>query len=253
MGAISTTLRGIVPGMPTGRRARFSKIEIMSSKRPLLDPTRVREEIAAVAARMIAEDGADYATAKRKAARQVLGSESRAAGEWLPDNEQVETEVREYQALFQSDSQPRVLALLRRIALVLMEGLQVHNPYLAGAVFNGTASEHSDIHLQVFCDSPKDVAIFLLNAGVDFDTTESAHFAGRDEVETLSFLWRGQWPASREARELAQELRAETGTPVGVHIALYDMNDVRGARRTDASGKAARGDAAAVRALLSKG
>jgi hypothetical protein len=31
------------------------------------------------------------------------------------------------------------------------------------------------------------------------------------------------------------------------------MNDVRGARRTDASGKAARGDAAAVRALLSKG
>ncbi|MEW6318865.1 MAG: UDP-N-acetylmuramate--alanine ligase, partial [Pseudomonadota bacterium] len=157
------------------------------------------------------------------------------------------------QALFQAESQPRVLALLRRIALVLMEGLAIHNPYLAGAVFNGTASEHSDIHLQVFCDSPKDVAIFLLNAGVDFDTTESAHFAGRDEVETLSFLWRGQWPAGPESRELARELRAETGTPVGVHIALYDMNDVRGARRADATGKTQRGDAAAVRALLSQG
>jgi len=223
------------------------------SKRPTLDPARVREEIAITAARMIAEDGADYATAKRKAARQVLGTESRAPGEWLPDNEQVETEVREYQALFQAESQPRVLALLRRIALLLMEGLAVHNPYLAGAVFNGTASEHSDIHLQVFCDSPKDVAIFLLNAGVDFDTTESAHFAGRDEVETLSFLWRGQWPAGAESRELARELRAETGTPVGVHIALYDMNDVRGARRADTTGKAQRGDAAAVRALLSQG
>ncbi|HWV05065.1 MULTISPECIES: UDP-N-acetylmuramate--alanine ligase [unclassified Ralstonia] len=222
-------------------------------KRPSLDPARVREEIAITAARMIAEDGADYATAKRKAARQVLGTESRAPGEWLPDNEQVETEVREYQALFQAESQPRVLALLRRIALLLMEGLAVHNPYLAGAVFNGTASEHSDIHLQVFCDSPKDVAIFLLNAGVDFDTTESAHFAGRDEVETLSFLWRGQWPAGAESRELARELRAETGTPVGVHIALYDMNDVRGARRADATGKTQRGDAAAVRALLSQG
>lgn len=223
------------------------------SKRPTLDPARVREEIAVTAARMIAEDGADYATAKRKAARQVLGTESRAPGEWLPDNEQVETEVREYQALFQAESQPRVLALLRRIALLLMEGLAVHNPYLAGAVFNGTASEHSDIHLQVFCDSPKDVAIFLLNAGVEFDTTESAHFAGRDEVETLSFLWRGQWPAGTESRELARELRAETGTPVGVHIALYDMNDVRGARRADATGKTQRGDAAAVRALLSQG
>ena len=223
------------------------------SKRPTLDPARVREEIAVTAARMIAEDGADYATAKRKAARQVLGTESRAPGEWLPDNEQVETEVREYQALFQAESQPRVLALLRRIALLLMEGLAVHNPYLAGAVFNGTASEHSDIHLQVFCNSPKDVAIFLLNAGVEFDTTESAHFAGRDEVETLSFLWRGQWPAGPESRELARELRAETGTPVGVHIALYDMNEVRGARRADATGKTQRGDAAAVRALLSQG
>jgi hypothetical protein len=211
------------------------------SRRSPLDPARVREEIAAVAARMIAEDGADYATAKRKAARQVLGTESRAAGVWLPDNELIETEVREYQALFQADSQPRVLALLRRIALVLMEGLEIFNPYLAGAVFNGTASEHSDIHLQVFCDSPKDVAIFLLNAGVDFDTTESAHFAGRDEVETLSFLWRGQWPAGRAS------------TPVGVHIALYDLNDVRGARRADATGKTLRGDAAAVRALLSEG
>jgi hypothetical protein len=88
---------------------------------------------------------------------------------------------------------------------------------------------------------------------VDFDTTESAHFAGRDEVETLSFLWRGQWPAGRASRELAQELRAETGTPVGVHIALYDLNDVRGARRADATGKTLRGDAAAVRALLSEG
>ena len=223
------------------------------SKRPTLDPARVREEIAVTAARMIAEDGVDYATAKRKAARQVLGTESRAPGEWLPDNEQVETEVREYQALFQAESQPRVLALLRRIALVLMEGLAIHNPYLAGAVFNGTASEHSDIHLQVFCDSPTDVAIFLLNAGVDFETTESAHFAGRDEVETLSFLWRGQWPAGPESRELARQLRAETGTPVGVHIALYDMNDVRGARRADATGKTQRGDAAAVRALLSQG
>ena len=223
------------------------------SRRSPLDPARVREEIAAVAARMIAEDGADYATAKRKAARQVLGTDSRAAGVWLPDNEQVETEVREYQALFQAESQPRVLALLRRIALVLMEGLAVHNPYLAGAVFNGTASEHSDIHLQVFCDSPKDVAIFLLNAGVDFDTTESAHFAGRDEVETLSFLWRGQWPAGPDSRELARELRAETGTPVGVHIALYHLNDMRGARRADSAGKTQRGDAEAVRALLSQG
>ena len=72
------------------------------------DPLRVREEIAIAAARLIAEDGLDYSTAKRKAARQVVG-ETRIGGEWLPDNDQIEDEIREYQALFQSDSQPAVL------------------------------------------------------------------------------------------------------------------------------------------------
>lgn len=62
-------------------------------RRPTLDPIRLREEIAQAAARMIAEDGTDYATAKRKAARQLLG-DVRVAGEWLPDNEAVEAEVR---------------------------------------------------------------------------------------------------------------------------------------------------------------
>src|ERR1700733_16224858 len=86
------------------------------------DPQRVREEIAIAAARMIAEDGLDYATAKRKAARQVVG-ESRVAGEWLPDNDQIEVEIREYQSLFQGDSQPALLRRLRRIAIDWMERL----------------------------------------------------------------------------------------------------------------------------------
>ncbi|MDF3889139.1 UDP-N-acetylmuramate--alanine ligase, partial [Cupriavidus basilensis] len=203
---------------------------------------------AQAAARMIAEDGADYATAKRKAARQLLG-DIRVTGEWLPDNEMVEAEVRAYQALFHSDSQPRVLALLRRLAILAMSDLAAFRPYLAGAVLNGTATEHSDVYLQCFCDSPKDLTLHLLNAGVDFDTSESRHFAGRGEVETLSFLWKGQWPAQREARLLAGEIRAELGQPVGIHIALYDADDERGAVRADAGGRVARADLSAVQAL----
>ncbi|KDP83367.1 UDP-N-acetylmuramate--alanine ligase [Burkholderiaceae bacterium 16] len=217
-------------------------------RRPTLDPIRLREEIAQAAARMIAEDGADYATAKRKAARQLLG-DIRVTGEWLPDNEMVEAEVRAYQALFHSDSQPRVLALLRRLAILAMSDLAAFRPYLAGAVLNGTATEHSDVYLQCFCDSPKDLTLHLLNAGVDFDTSESRHFAGRGEVETLSFLWKGQWPAQREARLLAGEIRAELGQPVGIHIALYDADDERGAVRADAGGRVARADLSAVQAL----
>ncbi|BDB25452.1 hypothetical protein Tamer19_14830 [Cupriavidus sp. TA19] len=219
------------------------------SRRTPPDPTRLREEIAQAAARMIAEDGADYATAKRKAARQVLG-EQRVPGEWLPDNDQVEAEVRAYQALFHADTQPRVLALMRRVALLAMEDLAPFRPYLVGAVLNGTATEHSDIYLQCFCDSAKDATLHLLNAGVDFETSESRHFGGRADVETLSFLWKGQWPDRREARQLAGEVRAELGVPVGIHIALYDAIDERGAVRADASGRPARADLQAVRALI---
>ncbi|CAD6560637.1 hypothetical protein LMG27952_07169 [Paraburkholderia hiiakae] len=182
---------------------------------------------------MIAEDGLDYATAKRKAARQVVG-ETRIEGTWLPDNDQIEEEIREYQALFQSDTQPAVLRRLREIALEWMQRLQPFNPFLTGAVLNGTAGEHSDIHLQIFCDNAKDVAIWLLNANVQYDVSETRHFAARGLVETLSFMWRAS--------------RAEE--PVGIHVALYNTDDLRGAVRADARGRLPRANAQALQALI---
>ena len=182
---------------------------------------------------MIAEDGLDYATAKRKAARQVAG-ETRIEGSWLPDNDQIEEEIREYQALFQGDSQPAVLRRLREIALDWMQRLGAFNPFLTGAVLNGTAGEHSDIHLQIFCDNAKDVAIWLLNANVQYDVSETRHFAARGFVETLSFLWRP----------------SRTEEPVGIHIALYNTDDLRGAVRADARGRLPRASAQALQALI---
>jgi hypothetical protein len=202
-----------------------------------VDPTRVREEIAIAAARMIAEDGLDYSTAKRKAARQVVG-ETRVSGDWLPDNDQIEEEIREYQALFQGDTQPAVLRRLREIALDWMQRLAPFNPYLTGAVLGGTAGEHSDIHVQAFCDNPKEVAIYLLNENVQYDVSETRHFAGRGYVETLSFLWRPAASAGRDAE------------PVGIHVALDGTDDLRGAVRADARGRLARAGIQAVQALL---
>ncbi|MGU7770880.1 UDP-N-acetylmuramate--alanine ligase [Burkholderia sp. MR1-5-21] len=203
------------------------------SRKPLVDPRRVREEIAQAAARLIAEDGLDYAGAKRKAARQLLG-DSRVAGEWLPDNDLIEEELREYLALFQSDTQPDELRHLREVALDWMRRLADFNPYVTGAVLNGTANAHSDIYLQTFTDNPKDVAISLLNQNVQYDVSETRHFAGRGDVETLSFLWRAQRGADA----------------VGIHVALYASDDLRGAVKADARGRLPRADAAALRALL---
>lgn len=115
-----------------------------------------------------------------------------------------------------------------------MRRLEAFNPFLTGAVLNGTAGEHSDIHLQIFCDNAKDVAIWLLNANVQYDVSETRHFAARGYVETFSFMWH---PSRDEA-------------PVGIHVALYNTDDLRGAVRADARGRLPRANAQALQALI---
>ncbi len=198
-----------------------------------ISPTeQLRAEIAAAAARMIAEDGADYGTAKRKAAKQLLGNQ-KVRGEIMPDNEEIEEEVRLYNELFFADTQPARLQHLRRVALKLMQDLQAFRPYITGAVFNGTAGEHSDIHLQLFTPSAKDVEIFLLNKNVNFEVGETPHFRNGQPVETLSFLL----PQKGAAPELA-------------HLALYEEDDLRGSVRTASGKRPERGDAAALARLI---
>ncbi|SDV49542.1 UDP-N-acetylmuramate--alanine ligase [Chitinasiproducens palmae] len=191
--------------------------------KPSSDPHRLRDEIAQAAARLIAEEGLDFATAKRKGARQIVG-EGRIGGDWMPDNEHVEDAVREYQSLFQSDTQPQALAALRQVAVAWMRKLDAFDPYVTGGVLNGIAGSHSDIHLQLFCDSSKDVAIFLLNEGIDYQVSETAHFNGRGDVETFSFIVRAPAPLGRAP----------------IHLSLYDPRDLRGALKADERGKSLR-------------
>jgi hypothetical protein len=155
---------------------------------PVRNPARgedLKTAIAAVAARWIAEEGCDYATAKRRAVREVLG-DAAAARSAMPDNPLVEAELRRYLRLFASDHQPAQLAALRRLALQWMRELSAFNPYLIGAVLNGTATEHSGIHLNLYADSAKDVEIFLLNHSCSFEAREPGPHAETTQ-EILEF------------------------------------------------------------------
>lgn len=181
----------------------------------------LRSEIAMLAARMIAEDGADYATAKRKAVRQLLGNQ-KPRGDILPDNAQIEQEVREYHALFFGDTQPQRLLQLRQLAAELMEELERFNPYLVGAVLNGTAGPHSDIYLHLYTDNTKDVAIYLLNQDIEFEVSESFNHR-HDSIETLSFM-RGK---------------------EGVHLVLQEQDAIRQGKNQE------RANLQALRALIS--
>ena len=193
------------------------------------DLIQLRAEIALVAARMIAQDGADYDTARRKAARQVLGVDQPKPN-MMPDDVQLENEVRNYQALFGGPAHAERLAHLRATAVQVMEALSDFHPYLTGAVLNGTADAYDGIHLQLFADSAKEVQIYLLNRNVNIEISETPHFKGgrRAPVETVSFPW-----------------MKET-----VHAELYEYQDLRGALKARADGRPQRIDLAGLRTLI---
>ena len=128
-----------------------------------------RASIASAAARLMAEDGiADIHHAKRKAARQ-LGLPEHTA---YPDNAEVEAQLRAYRSLYQEQAHPELLRAMRRSALRLLELLADYSPRLAGSVLDGTAGEHSRIDILLFADSAKEVEIFLLNHGIEFEHAE---------------------------------------------------------------------------------
>lgn len=189
-------------------------------------------EIAQAAAALVVDEGLEYGPAKRRALKQ-LGLPARTA---LPSNEQVEDAVREHLALFCADTQPLELQALRRLALLWMERLAQFRPYVGGAVWRGTATRLTDVYLQLFCDDSKSAEIALIDKGVDY------------EVQTVTGL-HGQ-PV--EALSLGSPC-PELDLIVGVHLLIYDLDDLRGALRADARGRTPRGDVAALRQLLQNG
>jgi hypothetical protein len=195
-----------------------------------MDPMdTLQSEIAATAARLVVEEGLEYGPAKRRAVKQLR----LAARTALPDNESLEDAVREYIDIFCADTQPAELAALRRLALTWMERMAEFRPHLAGAVWHGTATRLSDIYIQLFCDDPKSAELKLIDHGVGYTPRTVAGFQG-EPVEALSI----------------SSLSADLGEQVGVHLLVYDHDDLRGALKPDAKGRTPRGDLAAVRALL---
>lgn len=149
--------------------------------------SHLRQSIASAAARLMAEDGiSDYATAKRKAAKALGAAEGDAA---LPSNEEVETELRAYQSLYQDEEQTARLKELRESALGAMTFLADFRPYLTGAVLDGTAGRYADIELEVFADSGKDVEIYLLSHNIPYELAAN-RATGPDAPESrLRFGW----------------------------------------------------------------
>ena len=122
--------------------------------------------------------------------------------------------------------------LLRAIAARWMERLAAFRPHLAGAVWRGTATRLSAIHIDLFCDDSKAAELALIDARVDYD------------------VFAGDGPRGRTSDVLNVFERSDAlGTVVRIALWVRDYDDLRGALRRDARGRSQRGDLAALRAL----
>ena len=189
------------------------------------------DEIAAAAARLVVDEGMDYAAAKRKALRS-LGRRSARRAE-LPSNEQVEEQVRAFIALFCADTQPAELLVLREVALLWMDRLAEFRPHLAGAVWRGTATRLSSVHLDLYCDDGKSAEIAMLNQKLDYDVGSQTDARGH----------------SHDVLTVASRSEALNDW-VTLHLHVRDHDDLRGALKPDSHGRSWRGDVTALRRLL---
>lgn len=189
------------------------------------------QAIAAEAARLVVETGLEYGAAKSKAARQLSRHGGRRPK--LPSNEQVEDEVRDYIELLCAETQPAELAALRGVAALWLARLAAFRPHLSGAVWRGTATRQSSVHIDLYCDDSKSAEIALLDLGVQIDVN-TLDAAGPCPLDVLTLV--SPCPA--------------LGEPVTVHLIVRDHDDQRGALKPDSRGRSWRGDLGALQRLL---
>ena len=192
---------------------------------------REQLEVAQTAARMIVEDGLDYASARRKAL-QEHGEGGRRLRDG-PSNEAIEDEVRAHIAIFHAETQPAELRALREAALRWMLRLAEFRPHVGGAVWRGTATRQSIVRIDLYCEDTKAPELAFLNRGVDYETVSEP--LGRGEHSLVLVV---------------DERNPDLDDWVTIHFNVLDLDDLRGALKPDARGQTWRGDAAALRKRL---
>lgn len=189
----------------------------------------MRTRIAQEAARLIAEEGmTDFLAAKRKAAQRLGAPNTRH----MPRNQEIEDALLTYQRLFQAETQPQVLRDLRRAAVDAMKRFESFRPRLTGPVLNGTAGAHGEIELHLFAHAAKDVALFLLENRIPFETSQRRFRFERETWEDIPLF---HFYAGDH----------------GVVLAVFPLDGRREAPRSPVDGRPmARADLKAVEALL---
>ena len=164
-----------------GTKPRFPQVGHRSkSQAPGTD--ELRRQIAADAARIMAEEGvSDFHTAKRKAATRLGLPETKH----LPGNDEVDSALQEYLRLFHSGNLMKSVRRLRELAAEAMRFLARFEPRLVGPVLSGTVTSASAIELHLTADSSEEIGFWLQEHSIPYEQAERRLRFGGDRHESF--------------------------------------------------------------------
>jgi hypothetical protein len=135
----------------------------------------VRAALAQLAAQiMYGEDVKQYFTAKRLAARRLLGrvegKSTRYRPHDLPSNGEIKQALLELVTEIEGDGRTQRLFAMRIVALEALEALPQFHPRLIGSVATGHVRSGSDVDLHVFAWHPAEVEARARELGWTYET-----------------------------------------------------------------------------------
>ena len=111
---------------------------------------------------MLEEGIADYTFAKRKAAK-FFGL---IDGVPLPNNEEINKAMKEYQAIFNNDSEQYDINKHRHQAYLTMIKFEKFNPYLVGLLSENISTKYPKIQINLYVENIKEIEYFLIKNSI---------------------------------------------------------------------------------------
>ena len=197
----------------------------------------LRGSIALEAARLMYEEGVkQYFTAKRLAAKRLLGrvggKRLRYRPSDLPSNGEIRDALLVLADFAEGDRRQRRLFAMRVVALGAMKSLEAFEPRLIGSVSTGHIRKGSDIDLHVFTDDPDALVARVQELGWPWET---------ERVTILKF------------GEIREYLHVHAKLTYDVELTVYERREMRFRPRSSTDGKPiVRVRASALEALIAE-
>ncbi len=178
---IASKIDSFVHRINTFHSFELSKIQLSGYLINSIGMTVLYSPLATEAAQIIATTGVNWNDARKT----LLENHPNLFASSLPNDEEIETALREHYSIFDKENHSKRLYELRSIALIVMKELSSFSPLLSKGVLNGCADKYSNIYIDLISEDPKEIELFLLDREIDFESYPVERSSRKDPISEL--------------------------------------------------------------------